>query len=238
VRFHAPKDTNALHIQVCAEQFAWNFRYAGPDGVFGTSDDVMSFNTLAIPANRPVIFHISSKDVIHSFFIPEARQKQDAVPGLLVKIWVTMDHFPVWDRLKNKRVLLDEKEYEASEVALSGYDFKNEVRKDKAFFFQQADNSKINLLNYFYSRNTDPIQVLKNGVFSVSSTEPPYIRHHYEIGCAQLCGTSHYAMRGEVLVLTEAEFQRWLSSQAPDPELSAKWNGIWDKVHPEFNKVL
>ena len=238
IRFHPPKDKDAVHVQVFGEQFAWNFRYAGKDGVFGTADDVMSFNQLAMPVDKPVIFHISSKDVIHSFFIPEARQKQDAVPGLLAKVWVTIDHIPVWDREAGKRVVITEKEYSASDVALSGYDFKNKVREGKKYFFQQASNAKINLLEYFYTRNSDPIEAVKGGIFAKTTAEPKYIRHHYEIGCAQLCGTSHYAMRGEILVLPPAEFERWMNSQPADSELQAKWNKIWDKFHPEYNKIL
>lgn len=234
IRFKAPKDKDAVHVQVFAEQFAWNFRYAGKDGVFGTADDILSFNQLAMPVGKPVIFHISSKDVIHSFFIPEARQKQDAVPGLLAKVWTTMDHLPVWDLSAQKRVLMDEAEYEAADVAVSGFEFKNKVHEGKGKFFQQASSEKIGLLDYFYARNSDPIVTVKGA----KAADAKYIRHHFEIACAQLCGTSHYAMRGEVLVLSPAEFEKWLASQAPDAELQAKWNTIWDKFHPEYNKIL
>ena len=63
------------------EQFAWNIRYAGPDGKFGTPDDVVSLNQLHFPVGKPVVVTLRSKDVIHSFFLPEFRVKQDAVPG-------------------------------------------------------------------------------------------------------------------------------------------------------------
>ena len=235
IRFKPPKDKDAVHVQVFAEQFAWNFRYAGKDGAFGTADDVLSFNQLAMPVGKAVIFHISSKDVIHSFFIPEARQKQDAVPGLLGKIWVTIDHMPVWDREAQKRVLMDEAAYGAADVAVSGYEFKNKVHEGKGMFFQQASSARINLLDYFYVRNSDPIVTAKG---AKTAAEPKYIRHHYEIGCAQLCGTSHYAMRGEVLVLTPSEFEGWMKAQPADSELKSKWDNVWDKFHPEYNKIL
>jgi heme/copper-type cytochrome/quinol oxidase subunit 2 len=233
IRFKPPKDS--LHVQVFAEQYAWNFRYAGADGVFGSADDVMSFNRLAVPLGKAVTFHISAKDVIHSFFLPEARQKQDAVPGLLSKVWVTIDHVPVWDRQEQKRILMDEKEYASAEIAASGYEFKSKVRQGKGLFFQQADSAKINLLDYFYARNSDPITTVKGGR---ASGEPRYVRHHFEIACAQLCGTSHYAMRGEVLVLPDGEFKRWLGEQSYDGELADKWGKIWDTFHPEYNKLL
>lgn len=72
-----------LRVEVLAQQFAWNFRYAGPDGKFKTSDDITTMNQLHIPVNRPVLLQMQSKDVIHSFFIPNFRIKQDAVPGMV-----------------------------------------------------------------------------------------------------------------------------------------------------------
>jgi cytochrome c oxidase subunit 2 len=79
-----PKD--ALHIQILAEQFAWNIRYPGPDGIFRTRDDVTTINQLHIPPNRPVIVQLSSKDVIHSLFLPNLRIKMDAVPGMITSL--------------------------------------------------------------------------------------------------------------------------------------------------------
>jgi cytochrome c oxidase subunit 2 len=78
-----------LHVQIQGEQFAWNIRYAGPDGEFGTADDVTTINQLQIPVNQVVLFHLASKDVIHSFFVPQFRMKQDAVPGMTSRMWVS-----------------------------------------------------------------------------------------------------------------------------------------------------
>jgi len=104
-----PSESEALVVQVTGEQFAWNVRYAGPDGKFGKTDvklldvqsnplgidrsdpdakdDVTTINQLYLPANRPVIVKLRSKDVIHSFNVPEMRVKQDAIPGLTIPIW-------------------------------------------------------------------------------------------------------------------------------------------------------
>ncbi len=236
LKIHDTKDKDTLHVQVFCEQFAWNFRYAGADKAFGTADDVVSFNNLALPVNRTVTMHISAKDVIHSFFIPEARVKQDAVPGLLTKMWFKIDHLPVWDLKNQKRLVIEEKEYAAQEVAVAGYDFKSEVKKGKGKPFQMADSKMINLLDYSYVRNSDPLAVVKGGQAVKASGEPALVRHHYEIGCAQLCGTSHFAMRGEVQVMTAAEFERWLAGTPADSELASKW-AIWDKFHPDFNRI-
>jgi len=84
---------NAFPIEIQAEQFAWNVRYAGPDGKFGTADDIKTVNQLHIPVGKPVRVRLTSigKDgkhpVIHSFFLPEFRLKQDVVPGLSIDVW-------------------------------------------------------------------------------------------------------------------------------------------------------
>jgi cytochrome c oxidase subunit 2 len=50
-------------------------------------DDVTTVNQLYLPVNTPIIVRLRSKDVIHSFGVPEFRVKQDAVPGLTIPIW-------------------------------------------------------------------------------------------------------------------------------------------------------
>jgi cytochrome c oxidase subunit 2 len=82
-----PTTTDALRVEIMPEQFAWNIRYAGPDGQFRTADDVTTINQLHVPAHRPVIVQLSSKDVIHSFFLPNLRIKMDAVPGLVTSLY-------------------------------------------------------------------------------------------------------------------------------------------------------
>jgi cytochrome c oxidase subunit 2 len=102
----APAD--ALTIEVTTEQFAWNVRYAGPDGVFGKwspklitldnvlgvdttdpagKDDLVDLNSLHVAVNRPVKIRLRSKDVLHSFFLPNLRVKQDSVPGMTIELW-------------------------------------------------------------------------------------------------------------------------------------------------------
>src|ERR1700687_3102720 len=97
-------------VEVVAQQFAWNFHYPGKDGLFGRSDpalidepnnyiglDQTDPNTkddsvtaaLAIPVNRPVELILRSKDVIHSFWVPPLRFKQDLVPGMAIKVHFT-----------------------------------------------------------------------------------------------------------------------------------------------------
>ena len=85
IKEHMPQD--AIHVQVTGEQFAWNFRYPGADGKFNTPDDLVTLNQLHFPVGKAVIVELTCKDVIHSFFLPEFRVKQDAVPGMKTHIW-------------------------------------------------------------------------------------------------------------------------------------------------------
>jgi cytochrome c oxidase subunit 2 len=77
----------ALRVEVLAQQWAWNFRTPGVDGAFGTADDIVTINHLHVPEGRPVVFNLSSKDVIHSLFIPDMRIKRDANPGAINVVW-------------------------------------------------------------------------------------------------------------------------------------------------------
>ncbi len=81
-----PKDT--FDVQVTARQFEWKIQYPGPDGRFGTDDDPdYIINELYVPYDKPVRVRLTSEDVLHSFFLPELRVKQDAVPGMMSEIW-------------------------------------------------------------------------------------------------------------------------------------------------------
>jgi cytochrome c oxidase subunit II len=103
-----PAESEAVVVHVVGEQFAWNVHYPGPDRKFGRTDikfvsadnplgldrtdpagkdDVTTINQLNLPVDRPVLVHLSSKDVIHSFGLYEMRVKQDAIPGLQIPVW-------------------------------------------------------------------------------------------------------------------------------------------------------
>ncbi len=103
-----PPPAAALRVEVIAYQFAWGFRYPGPDGRFGRTDpslvndaalnpfgldeqdpggkDDIVATVLRAPAGLPVQLTLRSRDVIHSFFVPELRLKQDAVPGMAISL--------------------------------------------------------------------------------------------------------------------------------------------------------
>ena len=108
-----PAASDSVQVEVTGMQFAWYFRYSGPDGKFGATkpeledasaggeaalgldtkdpaskDDVVS-GVMVVPVNREVEVILRAHDVIHSFFIPEMRFKQDAVPGLAIHMHFT-----------------------------------------------------------------------------------------------------------------------------------------------------
>jgi cytochrome c oxidase subunit 2 len=74
---------NPLRINVYAQQFFWSYRYPG----YGNKES----DVLRLPVNRSVVLRMTSKDVIHSFWVPEFRQKQDVVPGIHPTLHITPD---------------------------------------------------------------------------------------------------------------------------------------------------
>ncbi len=78
-----------VRLEVLGKQFNWIVTYPGPDGKFGTKDDVKLDNEVNVPVNKQVYISLSGVDVIHSFFIPAARVKQDLVPGRKTAVWFT-----------------------------------------------------------------------------------------------------------------------------------------------------
>jgi cytochrome c oxidase subunit 2 len=74
-------------IRISGKQFNWEIAYPGPDGKLDTDDDVRMDNDFHVPVNKVVRIQLQSKDVIHSFFVPQFRLKQDAVPGRSIPVW-------------------------------------------------------------------------------------------------------------------------------------------------------
>ena len=74
-------------VRVIAQQWAWTFQQAGPDGRLDTADDIRTVDELNLQVNRRYQYELHSKDVLHSFSIPVFRLKQDAVPGRAITGW-------------------------------------------------------------------------------------------------------------------------------------------------------
>lgn len=111
-QIHSPPPPDAFMVEVTGQQFKWAFRYPGEDGTFGptnpdlidetnnplgldmkdraSQDDIFfpaGQGELHLPVNRPCLILIRSKDVLHSFFLPNFRVKMDAVPGMTTRFW-------------------------------------------------------------------------------------------------------------------------------------------------------
>ena len=106
-----PAPADSAQVRVTAQQFQWNFHYPGPDGRFGRTDpklisdesinyvgldsadpaakDDVVTQTFVTKTNAPVQLTMTARDVTHSFWVPQLRFKQDAVPGLDVKVHFT-----------------------------------------------------------------------------------------------------------------------------------------------------
>jgi len=103
-----PKESEAIVVKVTAKQYFWTIHYPGRDGKFGQLknelidgtnptgldrndpngvDDIISPNVLNVPVNKKIIVQLTAKDVIHNFFLPVMRVKQDAIPGMTIPLW-------------------------------------------------------------------------------------------------------------------------------------------------------
>ncbi|MBI4540414.1 MAG: cytochrome c oxidase subunit II [Gemmatimonadetes bacterium] len=76
-----------LQLRVTAKQFGWSFTYPGADHRFDTADDLAADYELHVPAGKVIRLVLSSTDVIHSFFVPSLRLKQDVLPGRHIEVW-------------------------------------------------------------------------------------------------------------------------------------------------------
>lgn len=163
-------DNNTIEVRVVSQQFAWNIHYPGADGKFGytspdlvdeetnpigldrnspnAKDDITTINQLHLPVNKQAIIYLSSKDVIHSFSLPEMRVKQDAIPGMSIPVFFT--------------------------PTMTSEEFLNIIKG-----------------------------TAREGM-------------GYEISCAQLCGNSHYRMRGYMTIHESNGYENWLAEQAEE----------------------
>lgn len=77
--------------EITARQFQWVIRYPGADGRLNTRDDLIAVSDLHFVKNKQTLIYLKSSDVLHSFYVPHLRIKQDAVPGLAIPVWFDSD---------------------------------------------------------------------------------------------------------------------------------------------------
>jgi cytochrome c oxidase subunit 2 len=136
---------DAIPVEVLSKQFAWSFRYPGPDGKFGKTDlklvndsagnpfglddkdpdakdDIVS-GSLRIPAGKPIKLILHSRDVIHNFFVRELRVKQDIVPGMEIPLVIQADKEGTYEVPCSELCGLGHYQMRTTMVVMSGADF-------------------------------------------------------------------------------------------------------------------
>lgn len=119
-------DPNVVQLEVRAKQFEWRLRYPAPHGgKLGEPGELFTVNDLHVPVDHMVLVHLKSEDVLHSFFLPNMRVKQDAVPGMTIPVWFRPTKIGVYDivcsqlcgwghyKMKGRLTVQSEADYEA-----------------------------------------------------------------------------------------------------------------------------
>jgi len=243
IRDRFPADSESVVVQVMPEQFQWNFRYPGADGKFGGEDDVTMNGVMHVPVGKPIVTRMNSKDVIHSFFLPHLRVKQDVVPGMMTRVWFQADRIPCWDLREGKVVYLGPQEFDQRRVAVHpewGDDYLN----DEFSFGWEDEIPVTGVKTYRYKPPlTEQAWIHHEGkVERRPASEAEMVLHHVEIACAELCGLNHWQMRGMLVIEPEPLYRRWLETKAkeiaefgPLADLD-RWKNNWDAFHAEYNR--
>jgi cytochrome c oxidase subunit 2 len=213
-----PTTPDAVHVRVIAQQFAWNIHYPGRDGIFGRTniklvdeqtnpigldrkgdphakDDIVTINQMHLPVNRPAVVEITTKDVIHSFFLPVMRVKQDAIPGMIIPI-----HFvPTKTSDEMREVMAETVKLPMTQDLDTYVSMEDYKGKDGSVIVKKGRS--IN--------KTTAEKLVENGITEVRMGP----RYSAEIACAQLCGLGHYRMKGFLSIDTEAEYKAWMQDQ-------------------------
>jgi len=202
---------NMQVIHIIAQTFNYNIHYPGPDGRFGprhrhlvddgegeyigldlshedSKDDIVLLDELILEVNKPVLIYLTSKDVIHSFFLPEFRVKQDAIPGQKVTIFFTPT--------KTTKEFLEN--FSDSDEIFNLWDW---IADPENYDYESLDfNKNGNAINFSSQRG----ELLSE----------KYGRDTFQMGCAQLCGSGHSTMnKGDVFIVSEEDYQQWYFGQ-------------------------
>lgn len=236
--FPDPKGKNVTVVDVLGEQFKWHFRYPGSKAKLEEAKaDVQSTGTLRIPFGDAVLCNLRAKDVIHSFFIPQMRVKQDTVPGLRQRAWFRPNRMKLIDlktapkedkdgykKLDGKvRMLQEIKWVHLGDKAPSADTFcEKDWEAGGALFDKKVALSNYAEVDGFYdvikvkaTGVSQKVRILEKGkVRSGAWTECDYAVGIVEVACAELCGQGHYTMRTSMYVEPRAAFMNWLQEEA------------------------
>ena len=189
-----------------------NKQFDDPEARYGQDDDydVNPGRPLILPINRPIAIRLSSKDVIHDFYMPNFRVKLDALPGMQGRL-----NFTAEDGAKSTEELA------IDDPKLVGKPIWLDSATPNVQYVGSSDASQVvyslnNKSGAIIAKSRDPlsremISALKaNGVTKVTAVTRPF-----ELVCEELCGPGHYKMRGEVYFISGAEYDRFIAKDAP-----------------------
>ncbi|MFQ5500763.1 MAG: cytochrome c oxidase subunit II [Phycisphaerae bacterium] len=227
-----PKESDRMVVRVVAEQFQWNFHYPGPDGKFGrtdarlvdttsnpvgldendpnAADDVWTINDFHIPTGKNIYLRLTSKDVIHSFFIPSMRVKQDVIPGMEIPIWFKVQEEATTEHLKAEMT----RNYPTA--GANWYKLRHLVAmKDYADKSGQVILATGANLGTSRATGTALLEQLRAAGVEEISMQP---LNPLEVVCAQLCGNSHFTMKAQIVTHTPEGFDQWIQEQSKEEE--------------------
>jgi heme/copper-type cytochrome/quinol oxidase subunit 2 len=192
-----------------------------PDAKYGEDDDYdpNPGRPLILPIDRPIEVELSSKDVIHDFFLPNFRVKLDALPGMAGRVNFTA----VPGALGTQDLSIDDPQLVGKPIWIDS-------ATPSAQYLANDDVSQVN-----YSLNdksgkpivksrelltTDSIKALKAaGVTKVTAVTKPF-----ELVCEELCGQGHYLMRAEIYFVSGQQYDRFIAKEDPKNTLGGKSN--------------
>jgi cytochrome c oxidase subunit 2 len=184
-------------VQVRGEQFNWYMIYPGPDDKLGTDDDLELENHLHVPANKIVHIHLTAKDVIHSFFVPQLRLKQDALPGRSINVWFDTD-------LEEEPIVnLENVKTKGCYTGTLTFADPNTPPVTGNIVLETDDTLTLKVADELKTYNKAEVKQLDVKVW------------RYEIPCAELCGFGHSGMIGYLNVHTQAGYDAWKAERWP-----------------------
>ncbi len=194
-----------MTVEAIAYQWGWQFRYPDHGGML--SDD------LVVPAHKNIKLEITSRDVIHSIFIPQLGVKMDAVPGRFNYWWFNADG-PV------------------NQVLADGYE-RVDVTTEKRVTTRPELKSKFQWLygeNTFNGRDTK-VKGLEDRVTYMAQSRKveevsPYAKYaavEYDGMCTEICGKGHWNMYFRTVAMTQSSFEEWVQDmQSGSGEVSGE----------------
>jgi len=183
------KTKNSMEIGVKMFQFGFLFSYdKGKDGKFFTEDDKILEPYLRIPAGKNIIYHLTSADVIHNFFVRNFRLKQDAIPGRFIMGWFRVEP----DLMKAWRT--------------------DGVRKLEAGA-QPAPGTKVITFDYYQNQRIEVTPFENRKPLGDNWASAPDASRTFEIVCSQICGRDHGNMFSRLIVDDESHWQAWMANE-------------------------